>query len=54
MPSPDRAAVPDNESDLPPGEPVISNDADGEPGDKEPLDGAPVPALTEPGDTNGG
>jgi hypothetical protein len=40
--------------DLPPGEPVIGNDATAEPGDKEPLDGAPVPTLTEPGDTNGG
>jgi hypothetical protein len=48
----DRGAL-DND-DLPPGEPVIGNDATAEPGDKEPLDGAPVPTLTEPGDTNGG
>ena len=44
----------DNESDLPPAEPVISNDASSEPGNEVPLDGAPVPTLTEPGDTNGG
>jgi len=44
----------DHESDLPPAEPVISNDANGEPGNEVPLDGAPVPTLTEPGDTNGG
>jgi hypothetical protein len=43
-----------NEADLPPAEPVIGNDANGEPGDTAPLDGAPVPTLTEPGDTNGG
>jgi hypothetical protein len=44
----------DHESGLPPAEPVISNDANGEPGNDVPLDGAPVPTLTEPGDTNGG
>ena len=54
MPSLDRPAVFDNDLDLPPGEPVIGNDADTEPGDKQPLDDAPVPTLTEPGDTNGG
>jgi len=50
----DEPVVFDTESELPPGQPVIGNDATVEPGDKEPLDGAPVPTLTEPGDTNGG
>jgi len=54
MTSLDRPAVLENEADLPPGEPVISNDVDTEPGDVQPLDDAPVPTLTEPGDTNGG
>jgi hypothetical protein len=54
MPSREDPAALDTESDLPPGDPVIGNDASAEPGDKEPLDGAPVPTLTEPGDTNGG
>jgi hypothetical protein len=54
MPSFDPPAALDNEPDLPPGEPVVGNDANSEPGEKEPLDGAPVPTLTEPGDTNGG
>lgn len=44
----------DNDDELPPGQPVIGNDAVAEPGDEEPLDNAPVPTLTEPGDTNGG
>jgi hypothetical protein len=44
----------DDETDLPPGEPVVGNDASAEPGGKQPLDDAPVPTLTEPGDTNGG
>lgn len=50
----DRPAALENESDLPPGEPVVGNDVHSEPGEKEPLDRAPVPTLTEPGDTNGG
>jgi hypothetical protein len=54
MSSIDRPAVLDTDAELPPGHPVIGNDANAEPGDKEPLDGAPVPTLTEPGDTNGG
>lgn len=54
MASHDRPAVVDNDSDLPPGEPVVGNDANAEPGEKDPLDGAPVPTLTEPGDTHGG
>jgi hypothetical protein len=54
MPSLDRPVVLENESDLPPGEPVVGNDASAEPGDNPPLDDAPVPTLTEPGDTNGG
>ena len=49
----DFAAV-DHDDDLPPGQPVIGNDSVAEPGDEEPLDHAPVPTLTEPGDTNGG
>jgi hypothetical protein len=53
MPVRDDPTAPDND-DLPPGEPVVGNDANAEPGDQEPLDGAAVPALTEPGDTNGG
>ena len=44
----------DNNDELPPGQPVIGNDSVAEPGDEEPLDKAPVPTLTEPGDTNGG
>lgn len=47
-------ALPSSDSDLPPGEPVVGNDADAEPGEKPPLDRAPVATLTEPGDTNGG
>ena len=47
-------ALRDPESDLPPGEPVVGNDADAEPGEQPPLDRAPVATLTEPGDTNGG
>jgi len=54
MASLDPPAALDNEPDLPPGEPVVGNDANSEPGEKEPLDGAPVATLTEPGDTNGG
>jgi len=54
MASMDDPAVFDDETDLPPGEPVVSNDADAEPGEKPPLDRAPVATLTEPGDTNGG
>jgi hypothetical protein len=54
MASLDRPSLLDNESDLPPGEPVVGNDVNTEPGEKEPLDDAPVPTLTEPGDTNGG
>lgn len=47
-------AISDSDNDLPPGQPVIGNDADVEPGAKPPLDDAPVATLTEPGDTNGG
>jgi len=47
-------ATTEPDADLPPGEPVVGNDATAEPGDQDPLDGAPVPTLTEPGDTNGG
>jgi hypothetical protein len=50
----DHPSVFDDETDQPPGEPVVGNDANTEPGDEQPLDGAPVPTLTEPGDTNGG
>jgi hypothetical protein len=49
--SPETAAI---DSDLPPGEPVVGNDANSEPGAEAPLDDAPVATLTEPGDTNGG
>jgi hypothetical protein len=54
MASIDHHEVLDDKTDLPPGEPVVGNDASAEPGDEQPLDGAPVPTLTEPGDTNGG
>lgn len=54
MASLDPPAALDDEPDLPPGEPVVGNDANSEPGEKESLDGAPVPTLTEPGDTHGG
>jgi hypothetical protein len=50
----DDFAVRDQDDELPPGQPVIGNDTLAEPGDEEPLDNAPVPTLTEPGDTNGG
>jgi hypothetical protein len=50
----DDFTVLDNDDELPPGQPVIGNDVVAESGDEEPLDKAPVPPLTEPGDTNGG
>ena len=43
-----------SDPDLPPGEPVVGNDANSEPGAEPPLDDAPVATLTEPGDTQGG
>ena len=52
--SDEHTAATQTDSDLPPGEPVVGNDANAEPGEQEPLDGMPVPTLTEPGDTNGG
>ena len=47
-------AASEPDADLPPGEPVVGNDANAEPGAEPPLDDAPVAPLTEPGDTQGG
>lgn len=47
-------ATSQSDDDLPPGEPVVGNDANSEPGAEPPLDDAPVATLTEPGDTPGG
>jgi hypothetical protein len=44
----------DTDEELPPGLPVVGNDAPPETVATEPLDDAPIPPLTEPGDTNGG
>lgn len=54
MATPREPAANQSDNDLPPGEPVVGNDANSEPGAEPPLDDAPVAPLTEPGDTQGG